>query len=199
MRATKKNGKPHITIDPGEFYVTRKDEVISTLLGSCVAACLYDPLHNVIGMNHFLLANRRYAKGLPVLESEAGRYGIHAMEILINEMLKLGALKHLLRAKAFGGGDVLHGHRGKHDNFYAVGEVNSRFVKEFLRQENIPLLAADLGGDCGRVIHFTGDDYSVYLRKIDHRADPAVAQIEHTFWEKSIKQHEEEAPAVQFW
>ena len=92
-----------VTIRPGEHKVTKETMVFSTLLGSCVSACLYDPVSRVSGMNHFLLANRRYARNLPLNVTDAGRYGINAMELLINDMMKLGAVKARLKAKVFGG------------------------------------------------------------------------------------------------
>lgn len=190
MLVQREGPKKKITIDPGEYHVSSEPIIMSTLLGSCVAACLFDPVHRIFGMNHFLLANKRYTQGIPVLESEAGRYGIHAMELLINQMVKMGAQRPLIKAKVFGGGDVLHHHRGTADNFFLVGEVNSRFVREFLRQENIPILAADLGKDYGRVIYFSGADFSVYMRRIEHTKDSEIASQERQFWQKSILEHE---------
>ena len=107
MKVSTFKGLKRFTIDPGEYHVASGNVVISTLLGSCVAACLWDPVKRLIGMNHFLLANQRYSKSLSVIQSEAGRYGIHAMELLINAMLKAGADRANLQAKAFGGGNVL--------------------------------------------------------------------------------------------
>jgi chemotaxis protein CheD len=201
MKKYRLNQGHRIVIDPGEYYVGKGQLVLSTLLGSCVSACLYDPVSRIVGMNHFLLANRRYSVDLPVMESEAGRYGIHAMELLINQMLKQGAKRKSFVAKVFGGGDVLHQHRKEKDNFFAVGDVNSRFVKDFLKSESIPIVASDLGRDYGRIIHFKAKDYSVYMRKISHKYDKKVAREEHDYWQKSIKEHEQEqqAPAVQYW
>lgn len=87
-----------IIIDPGEFYVSTKQEVISTLLGSCVAACLYDETTRIIGMNHFLLAYRHHSFSKPTIESEEGRYGMYAMELLINTMMAKGARREKLKA-----------------------------------------------------------------------------------------------------
>ncbi|MCP4995153.1 MAG: chemotaxis protein CheD [Gammaproteobacteria bacterium] len=199
MRINDNNGVSRITIDPGEYYVSHKPVVISTLLGSCVAACLYDPVKHIVGMNHFLLANNRYAKNMPVIESEAGRYGIHAMELLINEMLKIGAQRNNLKAKVFGGGDVLRYYRGDKDNFFYVGEINSRFVREFLQNEKIQITASDLGSDYGRVVHFRSRDFSAFMKKISHSQDEKVVTKEHQFWQKSIDQHEHEKEKIQIW
>ena len=189
-----------VTIHPGEHYVATGEMMISTLLGSCVAACIYDPVMKVIGMNHFLLANHRYAKDRAVMDSEAGRYGMYAMELLINNMLKAGALRHNLKAKVFGGGNVLPG-VAKGESFMAVGDVNSRFAVEYLRQEKIPMVASALGGSHGRVIHFVSSDYSVFVKRIEKARTMAVEKKEKTYWRKSIQEHEQEKQKqeVQFW
>ncbi|MEE4279547.1 MAG: chemotaxis protein CheD [Halieaceae bacterium] len=186
MRVSEERGKKRVTIDQGEYYATRGNEIISTLLGSCVACCLWDPVSRTMGMNHFLLANRRFSKAMPVIVSEAGRYGIQAMELLINEMLKLGANRYLLKAKVFGGGNVLN----LPDNqtpFAAVGDINGRFVREFLDNENIPILASNLGGTTGRVIHFDGDDFSVYMKRIAKASQLSVAMEEKRYFEDQVR------------
>lgn len=194
-------GDKRVTIHPGEQHVTPDRQfMISTLLGSCVAACLYDPVMRVIGMNHFLLANKRYSKDMPVIASEAGRYGLYAMELLINNMLKAGAQKRNLRAKVFGGGNVLPGVTSA-DSFFAVGEVNSRFVLEFLDNEKIPVLSKGLGGDHGRVIHFVATDFSVYVKPIARSKTIEVEKKEQQYWKKAITEHEkeEQQDGIQFW
>ena len=89
-------------------------------------------------MNHFLLASRHYAKNESLCHTEAGKYGIHSMELLINGMMKLGARRENLKAKAFGGASMIVD-RTRRDNFVCVGEVNSRFIVEFLKTDGIPL------------------------------------------------------------
>jgi chemotaxis protein CheD len=177
-----------VVIHPGDHYATGGNELISTLLGSCVAACLYDPVARVAGMNHFLLANRRYAKNMPLNITDAGRYGVHAMELLINDMYRLGAEKKRIRAKAFGGGAVFED--VSTDNFLCVGEVNERFIREFLRTEGIPLEAEDLGGQQGRVIRFRTDTYAVYRKYIVKGATEKVEKKERGYWEREIADHE---------
>ena len=198
MRIDDRGQRKRIIIEPGEYYVANDNIIISTLLGSCVAACLYDPVNRVIGMNHFLLSNRRYAKDIPVCVTEAGRYGIHAMELLINEMMKKGAKRENLKAKAFGGGNVLK-YESTRDNFFCVGNVNCNFVKEFLELENIPLVASSLGGENGRVIHFSHGDYSVLVRKIKSTITSKVAQKERTYWRKKLETQEKEEESADIW
>ena len=192
-----------VIIHPGEHHVERRSQMmISTLLGSCVAACLYDPVMKIIGMNHFLLANSRYSKDTPVLASEAGRYGIYAMELLVNNMLKVGAQKKNLRAKVFGGGNVLP-MVSQNDNFYAVGDVNSRFVLEFLQTERIPIVGKGLGGNHGRVIHFLSSDYSVFMKPIPINRTIEVEKKEKQYWKKALTEHAKEekadAGSIQYW
>ena len=178
-----------ITIDPGEFYVSNRQEVISTLLGSCIAACLFDPLHKVIGMNHFLLAYKQHSYDQPIIESEEGRYGMQAMELLINAMMAKGARRRDIQAKCFGGGDVLQ-IRGEPGGRQSVGGVNIDFIREYLRNENIPLVASSLGGIYGRNVHFMGSDNSVFVRVIGGQQKGQVEREERTHWKKSIDEHE---------
>jgi chemotaxis protein CheD len=192
-----KNHK-RITIDPGEYYVAHEDVLITTLLGSCVSVCLYDPCNKISGMNHFLLSNRRYSRNMPVCITEAGRYGINAMELLINEMWNRGAERGNIKAKAFGGGSVLKTNDSSTSNFFTVGEVNVRFVTEFLQNEKIPLVSSDLGGTVGRVINFYSADFSVYVRKMVAKGANVVKR-EEQYWKDSIQKQEETETQVDLW
>jgi len=187
-----------VVIDPGEFYVSNNQEVISTLLGSCVAACLYDPVNKIIGMNHFLLAYRHHAHNMPLIETEEGRYGMYAMELLINEMMKKGASKPNLKAKCFGGGNVLHLREDK-SNRQTVGDVNIEFIEAFLAQEKIPLVSRCMGGNFGRNVHFVGSDFSVYMKKIETNQTKQLEREERSFWKKSIDEHEHAKKQADFW
>lgn len=187
-----------VIIEPGEFYASSAAVTISTLLGSCVAACLYDPSSRIVGMNHFLLSNRRYAREMPLCITEAGRYGIHAMELLINEMLELGANRKKLLAKVFGGATILQQSQ-EVGNFFCVSQVNCRFIREFLENERIPIMAEDLGGEAGRVIHFSNGDYTVYVRKIQHRRSQRLAERDRNCWLKAIEKQELTLPTAEIW
>ena len=190
--------KNRIQIYPGEQYVGSGDIILSTLLGSCVAACLYDPVNGVVGMNHFLLANHRYPRNMSLIAAEAGRYGVHAMEMLINEMLKNGAKRQHLKAKAFGGGNILKPSKNA-SNFFCVGSINALFIQEFLENERIPLVASDLGGDLGRIIHFFSNDYTVHARKVQKTMTSNVINQERNFWRKSVKENQAKRPEVVLW
>lgn len=187
-----------IVIDPGEYYVSRKPEVISTLLGSCVAACLYDPVNRVFGMNHFLLAYRHHSQTVPIIQSDEGRYGIYAMELLINAMMKNGANKPNLKAKCFGGGNVLK-LREDQENQKTVGDVNVEFIKEFLKNEKIPIVSSSLGGKHGRNVHFVGTDYSVFIKRIADTQEVLLENEERRYWKKNIDEHDKARSQADFW
>ncbi|WP_431189772.1 chemoreceptor glutamine deamidase CheD [Alteromonas gracilis] len=148
-----------VKILPGEFYATSNDHLIVTVLGSCIATCLFDPANNVRGMNHFLLPRDDTEKS--ILISESARYGTYAMELLINEMLKLGAKKNQIVAKVFGGGNVMKGLI--HNN---IGQRNVDFAFEYLKKESIPVVASDVLSDYPRKVYFFEEDGLVRIKKI---------------------------------
>jgi chemotaxis protein CheD len=143
---------------PGEYYYTGKDMMIVTVLGSCVAACIRDRVTGVGGMNHFMLPEGGEADS-PV--SASMRYGTYAMEVLINDLLKAGARRENLEAKVFGGGHVLRG-------FIAinVGERNAQFVRDYLRAENIRVVAEDLNDIYPRKVYFFPRTGKVLVKKL---------------------------------
>lgn len=129
---------------PGEYFVTRDNLMLVTLLGSCVSACIRDPLLGIGGMNHFMLPDSEQSGG-----AGSARYGSYAMEVLINELIKLGATRKRLEAKVFGGGNVLKGFTVAN-----VGARNIEFVRSYLAAERITTIAEDLGDTCPRKIHY---------------------------------------------
>lgn len=151
--------KDAVKILPGEYYVTSNDKLIVTVLGSCVSVCLRDKVSRCGGMNHFLLPND--GSNETGLLTESARYGVYAMEILINHLLKIGANKNRLEAKVFGGGNVLRGL-----SLNNVGQRNSEFVVDYLSNECIPIIAQDLLGDFPRKVYFFSETGKVMVRKI---------------------------------
>ena len=125
-----------VKVLPGEFFVSDEDIVITTVLGSCVAACLWDRQAGIGGMNHFMLPD---GGSQPDPTGLAGRYGVFAMEQLINELIKRGGRKPSFEAKVFGGGQVL-----RNMTSLNVGQRNAAFVEQFLRTEGIRIGARDL-------------------------------------------------------
>jgi chemotaxis protein CheD len=119
-----------VKVLPGEYFVHDEDLLITTTLGSCIAACLWDRERRIGGMNHFML---------PEGTGDSGRYGSYAMELLINELMKRGATRMTLEAKVFGGGAVIAGM-----NSINVGERNTKFVVDYLQTERIPIVSRDV-------------------------------------------------------
>ena len=119
-----------VKVLPGEYFVHAEDILIMTTLGSCIAVCLWDRERRIGGLNHFML---------PEGAGADGRYGSYAMELLINEMLRQGASRHVLEAKVFGGAQVIAGM-----DTLNVGERNTRFVLEYLQTERIPVVSRDV-------------------------------------------------------
>lgn len=128
----------------GEYRVSSDPEVVlTTILGSCVAACMRDPVAGVGGMNHFLLpGSSETAHGMA-----ATRYGVHLMELLINELLKSGARRDRLEAKIFGGAQTMA-------QFSNVGQQNAAFARQFLGDEGITIVGASVGGEQGRKVEY---------------------------------------------
>lgn len=189
---------PIIEIGPGEHYVGTSGVVIKTLLGSCVAVCLYDPIAKVIGMNHFLLAADNL-KRADILDSRAGHYGMHAMESVINSMSKLGANKNRIQSKVFGGGNVVKQLIRDDGDFKTVGDQNIAFAFEFLKRERIPIQKHDVGGKCGRIIYFDSNDFSVYRSLINHQCTTALENKEQRFYQHAKKQVSKKPPTIKIW
>lgn len=156
-------------ITQGEYSVgTHPKTVISTLLGSCISCCLWDPTSAIGGMNHILLPNRH-------LNSEVlPRSGVNEMEILINALTKRGAMRCALKAKVFGGAQMVEG-------LSDIGAQNARFVLSFLNNEQIPIVTQCVGGKKARNLKFwptTGrvlqKSTDTQIRTIDTPSTPHV-------------------------
>jgi chemotaxis protein CheD len=135
-----------VKVFPGEYYVTNKsDEVLVTVLGSCVSACIRDPLMGIGGMNHFMLPASQ--SGRWGADAEPTRFGNFAMEKLINELIKAGGVRSRMEIKVFGGGNVT-------ESTQMIGTQNADFVLRYLQDEGLSSVAKDLGGDHPRRIHY---------------------------------------------
>jgi chemotaxis protein CheD len=144
---------------PGEYFVSENGMLLVTVLGSCVAACIRDTDAGIGGMNHFMLPDEG---GRDILGSSA-RYGTYAMEVLINHLLKLGARRNRLEAKVFGGGAVLASLSSSN-----VGVRNAEFVLDYLKTENIPIVAKDLMESYPRKVYYFPQTGRVLVKKL-HR------------------------------
>ena len=158
-------------IGPGELYASKRNILIVTVLGSCVSACLMDPVARIGGMNHFMLPDRA---GNATLLSEPARYGAHAMEMLINNLLSMGARRERLEAKVFGAGRVLAG-------MSDVGARNAQFALEYLERERIPVRARDVGGGHARKVYLFVETGRVLVKEINQLRNDTVINRERAY------------------
>lgn len=159
---------------PGDYYVTREDEVLDTVLGSCVSACIRNPKLKIGGMNHFMLP-RPSGSGNDTWESLAGRatrYGTASMEQLINRILHVGGTRADLEVKIFGGGKVL-------SSLSDVGNHNVTFVRDFLKQEGLKVSSEDVGDTCPRHVQYFPFTGRVRVRHLTSRVDVANEETKY--------------------
>lgn len=166
-----------VKILPGEFYVTPRNMVLVTVLGSCVSACIRDPVNGIGGINHFMLPDSDQhvsdIVGLPT------RYGTYAMEVLINHLMKAGARRDKLEAKIFGGGNVMRGF-----TLANVGQRNADFVRKFLAIERIPVVAHDLLDVYPRKLYFFAQTGRVLVKKLRSVHNDTIVQREKDYSER---------------
>lgn len=156
-----------VHVGQGEHHVGGEaDLMLSTILGSCVAACIRDERIGFGGMNHFLLADGGGANTDP---AAAARYGVHAMELLINAILRAGGRRDSMSAKVFGGARMF-------DDLQNIGGNNASFAEKFLRDEGIPIIASSLGGRAARRIHYWPATGKALVRAVDNAE--SVEQVE---------------------
>jgi chemotaxis protein CheD len=152
-------GKPGVKLLMNEYFVTSEDMVLTTVLGSCVSACIRDPYSGLGGMNHFMLPDGGGDPSRPL--SDAMRYGSFLMEVLINELIKRGARRASLEAKVFGGAAVL-----KRMHTLNIGDDNSKFVRRYLALEGIRIVAEDLQGEHPRKVAYMPTSGKAMVRKL---------------------------------
>ncbi len=163
-----------VKILPGEYYVTARDMVLVTVLGSCVAACIRDRMSGIGGMNHFMLPGGKRDDG--GLAGSSARYGAYAMELMINQLLKMGAWRSNLEAKVFGGGEVLHGCATAD-----VGVRNAEFVLDYLHTESIAVTAQDMLGIYPRKIYFFPHTGRVRVKKLCSMHNNTIIEREQEY------------------
>lgn len=161
---------PHFQYDavkvlPGEYFVSSEDVMVMTVLGSCIAACIWDSRVHAGGMNHFMLPEGDNVDG-------GGRYGSYAMELLINQLFKLGARRESMQAKVFGGAQVIAGF-----STLNVGERNTKFVLEYLATERIPVVSQDVLDIHPRKVCFFPATGKALVKRLAH-AHPETLAVE---------------------
>lgn len=168
-----------VKVLPGEYFVANDDIMVMTVLGSCIAACIWDTERKLGGMNHFMLPDGDVAEG-------SGRYGSYAMELLINEMLKLGAKRETMQAKVFGGAQVMASF-----NSINVGQRNTQFVFDYLATERISVVSQDVLDICPRKVCFFPKTGQAWVKRLAHSHPESVIAQDHRrradafAWEKT--------------
>ena len=163
---------------PGEFYVTTTpNEIVTTVLGSCVAACIRDPIMSVGGMNHFMLPEAPSGQ----TDGASARYGGYAIERLINEVLKHGGRRDELELKIFGGGRILEG-------LSDIGESNIAFVRAYALAEGIPIVAEDVGLRFARRVRYHAHSGHVAVKRLPIRDAGDVVSKEQQLRERLAQQ-----------
>ncbi len=160
------------TINIGGLHASRDPMLLDTVLGSCIAACLYDPVFGIGGMNHFMLP-----EGADPGNPTSARYGVNAMELLISELMKLGADRRRFQAKVFGGGHVLK----IRESLDGVPQRNIDFVRQFLETEQIPVVKEDVGGYQPRRVLFHTHTGKVYLKYLGNNEAARTAEEEMVY------------------
>lgn len=152
--------KKLVIIYSGDYYVSSDpDVVICTVLGSCIAVCLYDEKARIGGMNHFMLP--RASQQRPI---DSGRFGLESMETMMAKFFSMGASLNGLKAKVFGGAKMLG--MSMTDREKDVPSANINFILDYLKRKQITIIAHDLGGVTGRKIYYVLENNKVYLRRI---------------------------------
>lgn len=163
-----------VKITPGEYYVGHEDELVSTVVGSCIAACLHDPAAGIGGINHFLLPEHAGDRSGNAHPSRADRFGVNAMRQLIDAMLQAGARREHLRLKLFGGGIIMH-------RMSVIAQHNIAFMRQFVRSQSLHLVAADFGGRHPRQLQFFPHSGRVRARKLQRSSDAALVTQEQVY------------------
>lgn len=161
--------KEVVTIYPGEFYSTKGNEMISTVLGSCVSVVLYDEVNHVGGINHFMLAKDSKitddsSEEKKTEDKRLGKFGEYAIDLLIDDLKKKGGVVSNFEAKVFGGGNIFN----MPDIDTQVGNVNSKFAFEYLKKLKIPVIKSDVGGVLPRKIFFDPETRKVFMKYIEN-------------------------------
>jgi chemotaxis protein CheD len=150
-----------VVLHPGDYFFSEEDIVISTILGSCISVAIIDRKRQRGGMNHFMLPSSSSSPSENILLGKSTRYGVHAMELLLNDFIKTGSRRSDLEAKVFGGGAMFEGRESGGN-----GLQNIQFAFRYLSDERIPVSASDTGEKVGRKIYFFPTSGKILLRKI---------------------------------
>ncbi len=183
---------PHeiASILPGEYFVSETPMIVYTVLGSCISACVRDPVAGVGGMNHFMLPAPKGSGGSDSWGLESTRYGSYAMEMLVNDVLNRGGLKSRLEVKLFGGGKIYEGN-------IDVGANNITWIRDYVRREGLAVVGSDLGDIWPRKVYYFTESGRVLMKKIERVKNQTIFAREAAY-EKTLQQQPEESDVTLF-
>jgi chemotaxis protein CheD len=164
---------------PGEYYVACGEEIITTVLGSCVSACIRDPIVGVGGMNHFMLPEGAKHESKSIVNPSA-RYGTYAMEHMINVILANGGRRERLEIKLFGGGRVLQ-------TMTDIGKRNIEFVRNYLQMEGLPTISEDLGSTHPRKVIYFPFSGRVLVKRLPITDSREIGKVEQSYQSEIVK------------
>jgi len=165
-----------IKIMPGEYYVTNQEEIVTTVLGSCISACIRDPVAGVGGMNHFMIPS--HGRELTAQDKQlVTRYGLYAMEHLINDIFKFGGRRQNIEIKLFGGGNIMSSGGN-------IGDQNIKFVTEFVQTEGYMVTSKDMGDVFPRKVKYCPLSGKVMMKKLTQVNKAEIENQELKFQEK---------------
>lgn len=159
-----------VKVLPGEFCISKEDVVLSTVLGSCISVCIFDPLVKMGGMNHFMLPANNAQEDI----ERPLRYGLFAMEQLMNAMMKNGCKRESMQIKVTGGGAMISG-------LISIGSQNIEFIKKYIEEESLQLISTDLGGDQARRVAYFPKTGRMLVKKLSHLDDQRLITQESTY------------------
>lgn len=164
---------------PGEYYATGDSEIITTVLGSCIATCMFDRERGVAGMNHFMLPSSISGAldgGIGQEDMASARYGNWSMEFLVNALLKLGAKKERLEVKIFGGAHVMG-----EEAIVNVGKKNIEFVQSYLEREGMRCISQDVGGQEARKVVYTSSTGKAMVKRFKKTNNETISRRESEY------------------
>jgi chemotaxis protein CheD len=168
---TQQNSQKSVHLLPGDWFIATVGEIVVTVLGSCVATCLYDPVTKIAGVNHFMLP------GDAGTDREGNaKFGVYSMELMITDLQRHGVQRANLEAKVFGGGSVLDSVASAH-----IGEKNVAFALDYLERERIPITARDLLGMKARKLLYDASTNRAFVKYVTSRETKRVVEEESSY------------------
>ena len=168
---------------PGQYYVSNNNEMITTVLGSCISACVFDRINKIGGMNHFMLPHLESNKSIKVTCTSAeARYGNFAMEHMINDILKHGGVKKNFEVKVFGGAKIIY------QSTADIGNTNINFVLDYLKLENLKLVSKDVGDIYPRKINFIPGTGKVFVKHLSSLNNNTIREREKGYMKRLEKE-----------